>query len=47
MAFLFLRVLGVTLLETSLSDTKPGYRECIETTSACIPWFPKKREKAS
>ena len=43
MTTLLLRVSGVTLLEKSLKDAKPGYREYIETTSAFIPWFPRKR----
>jgi steroid 5-alpha reductase family enzyme len=43
MTTLLLRVSGVTLLEKSLKDAKPGYREYIETTSAFVPWFPRKR----
>ena len=43
MTTFLLRVSGVTLLEKSLKDAKPGYREYIETTSAFIPWFPGKR----
>lgn len=43
MTFLLLRVSGVALLEKSLAGAKPGYQEYIETTSAFIPWFPKKR----
>ena len=31
------------LLEKTLQESKPHYREYIETTSAFIPWFPKKR----
>ena len=41
MTFLLLRVSGVPLLEKSLRD-KPGYRDYVETTSAFIPWFPRK-----
>ena len=41
MTFLLTRVSGVALLEKSL-DAKPGYREYVESTSAFIPWFPKK-----
>lgn len=40
---LLLRVSGVALLEKSLTKTKPGYQEYIETTSAFIPWFPRKK----
>jgi len=43
MTGLLLRVSGVTLLERSLKETKPGYKEYVESTSAFIPWFPKKR----
>lgn len=43
MTTLLLRVSGVTLLERSLADTKPGYREYVETTSAFVPWFPRRR----
>ena len=42
MTTMLLRVSGVTLLEKSLKDTKPGYKEYVETTSAFIPWFPRK-----
>ena len=40
--FLLLRVSGVTLLEKKLNETRPGYREYVEKTSAFIPWFPEK-----
>jgi steroid 5-alpha reductase family enzyme len=43
MTTLLLRVSGVTLLEKSLKETKPKYKEYVETTSAFIPWFPRKR----
>jgi steroid 5-alpha reductase family enzyme len=43
MTLFLLRVSGVTLLEKTLTVTKPQYQEYIETTSAFIPWFPKKR----
>lgn len=43
MTFLLLRVSGVTLLERNLEQTKPQYREYIHTTSAFIPWFPRRR----
>jgi len=41
MTYLLLRVSGVTLLEKTLKDEKPGYKEYIETTSAFFPWFPQ------
>ena len=38
---LLLKVSGVSLLEQDLRQTKPGYREYVERTSAFIPWFPR------
>ena len=43
MTGMLLRVSGVTLLEKTLATTKPGYKEYVESTSAFIPWFPRKR----
>lgn len=45
MTYLLLRVSGVAMLEKSLKETKPQYREYIESTSAFIPWFPKQRDR--
>jgi steroid 5-alpha reductase family enzyme len=42
MIVLIIRVSGVALLEKTLKDSKPEYKEYIEKTSAFIPWFPKK-----
>ncbi len=42
MTLLLLRVSGVALLEKTLAETKPQYREYIETTSPFVPWFPKR-----
>ncbi|MCF7886500.1 MAG: DUF1295 domain-containing protein [Candidatus Marinimicrobia bacterium] len=41
MTFLLIKVSGVALLEKSLKDKKPKYKDYIEKTSAFIPWFPK------
>jgi len=41
MTLLIIKVSGVALLEKSLQDQKPQYKEYIEKTSAFIPWFPK------
>jgi steroid 5-alpha reductase family enzyme len=41
MTLLLLRVSGVALLEKTL-ETRPGYKEYVEKTSAFIPWFPRK-----
>jgi steroid 5-alpha reductase family enzyme len=43
MTTLLLRVSGVALLERTLRETKPQYRDYIETTSAFVPWLPKRR----
>ncbi|MDX2414633.1 MAG: DUF1295 domain-containing protein [Bacteroidales bacterium] len=42
MTFLIIRVSGVFLLEKTLNDKKPEYKEYIRKTSAFIPWFPRK-----
>lgn len=42
MTVLLMRVSGVTLLEKSL-ETRPGYKEYVEQTSAFVPWFPRKK----
>jgi steroid 5-alpha reductase family enzyme len=43
MTFLLVRVSGVSLLESTLRDSKPGYREYIESTSAFFPRAPRRR----
>jgi steroid 5-alpha reductase family enzyme len=43
MTTLLLRVSGVALLEKSLTEARPAYKEYIETTSAFIPWLPRKK----
>jgi len=40
MTFLLVRVSGVGLLEKTLRDGKPGYRDYMERTSAFVRWFP-------
>lgn len=42
MTLLLRRVSGVTMLEKSLKESKPGYKEYVETTNTFIPWFPHK-----
>jgi len=42
MTFFLLRVSGVTLLEKGLSRTKPAYADYVRSTSAFLPWPPKK-----
>jgi steroid 5-alpha reductase family enzyme len=41
--FLLLKVSGVTLLEKTIVETRPGYAEYRNRTNAFFPWFPKKR----
>ncbi len=43
MTALLLRVSGVALLEKTLVETKPQYKEYIETTSAFLPLPPRKK----
>ena len=38
---MLLRVSGVTLLEKSLKESKPGYADYVRRTSAFVPWRPK------
>jgi steroid 5-alpha reductase family enzyme len=42
MTTMLMRVSGVTLLEKTL-ETRPGYKEYIQKTSAFIPWFPRRK----
>jgi steroid 5-alpha reductase family enzyme len=44
MTFIIIKISGVGLLEKSLKNKKPEYRDYIERTSAFLPWFPKKQE---
>jgi steroid 5-alpha reductase family enzyme len=41
MTLLLRNVSGVSMLEKTLKNTKPGYREYVKTTNAFIPWFPR------
>ena len=41
MSLLLRNVSGVALLEKTLVDSKPGYRQYVESTNAFIPWFPR------
>ena len=40
---LLLKVSGVTLLEKTIVETRPHYRDYIERTNAFLPWFPKRK----
>jgi len=43
MTTLLVRVSGVALLEKTV-DQRPGYKEYIETTSAFVPWLPRRKQ---
>jgi steroid 5-alpha reductase family enzyme len=43
MTLFLLRVSGVALLEKTL-ETRPGYKEYIDRTSAFIPWIPRDKQ---
>jgi len=42
MTLLLRNVSGVAMLERTLKDSKPGYKEYVETTNAFVPWFSRK-----
>ncbi len=42
MTLLIIKVSGVSLLEKTLKETKPQYRDYIQKTNSFLPWFPKK-----
>jgi steroid 5-alpha reductase family enzyme len=42
MTWLIIKVSGVSMLERTMKNTKPGFEEYVKKTSAFIPWFPKK-----
>ena len=42
MTILIIKVSGVSLLEKTLKNKKPGYEEYIRKTNSFFPWFPKK-----
>lgn len=42
MTLLIIKVSGVSLLEKTLKESKPQYRDYIEKTNSFFPWFPNK-----
>lgn len=42
LSVLLLKVSGVSLLESSITDRRPKYSDYCQTTNAFIPWFPKR-----
>jgi steroid 5-alpha reductase family enzyme len=47
MTLLLLRVSGVSLLESELKKSKPGYTEYVDRTSAFFPWPPSRWRRDS
>lgn len=43
--FLLLKVSGVTLLESTITERRPGYREYIQRTSAFVPRPPRSQKR--
>ena len=43
MTLLLLKVSGVSLLERTLTTSKPGYADYVRRTSAFVPWAPRRR----
>lgn len=41
MSVLLMRVSGVTLLESDITERRPEYADYIQRTNAFFPWFPK------
>ena len=40
-----LKMTGIPLMERTIVDKRPGYRDYIRRTSAFIPWFPRKEDR--
>lgn len=47
MTLLLMRVSGVPLLERHMGETKPGYRDYVDRTSAFLPWFPRRTRETT
>ena len=43
MTFLLLKFSGVSLMESTIVNRRPAYKDYMERTSAFIPWFPKEK----
>ena len=46
MTFFLLKVSGVVMLEKKLVESRPEYAEYVASTSAFVPWFPRKPRAA-
>lgn len=47
MTILLLRISGVALLERTIVERRPAYRDYIERTSAFLPWPPREHARAA
>ena len=45
MTLMLVKVSGVGLLEKTLAKTKPGYQDYMQTTSAFVPWLPRRKTR--
>lgn len=43
MTILLLKVSGVALLEQTITERRPEYRDYMQKTNAFLPWFPRER----
>lgn len=44
MTFLILKISGVSLLERTIEERRPKYRDYAESTNAFFPWFPRRQD---
>jgi steroid 5-alpha reductase family enzyme len=42
MTILLIKISGVGLMEDTITERRPDYKEYIRKTSSFIPWFPRK-----
>ena len=45
MTVLLLKVSGVALLEATIAERRPAYRDYIARTSAFVPWWPGRSDR--
>lgn len=43
MSLLLLKISGVSLLESTITERRPAYADYIKNTNAFLPWFPKQQ----
>jgi steroid 5-alpha reductase family enzyme len=47
MTWLIIKVSGVSMLERTMKNTKPGFEDYIKQTNSFLPWFPKRTKTQS